>query len=171
MKNFKNRFLIPVVVLLAMASCRKFEEDPFVSFHSVGRRLQGNWKIESYKINGIEHSHDFDSLLTPLTLTDLKLVIGNDDSRMTSGPFYFADPNGNGYIPFGYASYHNYKVIDNNKSIRFIFYHIKIYDLFFLDYYHNLPIDSGAHSDWSIYKLYKNEFHIKRNETDIFFKK
>jgi hypothetical protein len=76
----KSSCALTVGIILGI-ECKKYPADPFISFQSPYARLTGsNWHINSYQINGVEHSHDFDSMLTPRTLTDCNMIFGTYSS-------------------------------------------------------------------------------------------
>lgn len=45
----KHVLLIPIAVLLIVSSCKKGEDDPFLSFKSRDARLRGEWKLTERK--------------------------------------------------------------------------------------------------------------------------
>ena len=100
MKNIVKTLLFCLIVFII--SCHKYPEDPFISFRRPGKRIEGTWNITSYQVNGVEHSHDFDSLLTPKTLTNHAIKFkdgGNYNSQGSadrlSGTYYFQDNDNN----------------------------------------------------------------------------
>ena len=92
--------LIVLVTLIGFISCHKYPDDPFISLKRPFKRIEGTWNITSYQINGVEHSHNFDSLLSPNTLTDcsIKFVNGLHDSNgqtiPSAGTYHFQNKNG-----------------------------------------------------------------------------
>lgn len=90
-----------MVVLVALGSlclsCHKYPEDPFISLRRPAKRIEGTWNITSYQVWGKEHSHDFDSLLSPKTLTDYCINFAPYD-RLDGGEFKFVDKNNNKFF-------------------------------------------------------------------------
>src|SRR6185503_15505590 len=75
MDRLKKIFVTTTVglfVLTSIISCHKYPEDSFISLRKPEYRLMGGsqknstgqWRFFSYKINGTEHSQDFDSFLS-----------------------------------------------------------------------------------------------------------
>src|ERR1700758_2298387 len=97
MDKLKKIFITATVglfVLTSLISCHKYPEDPFISFRQPIKRLQiGYWQFTSYKINGTEHYHDFDSLFAPATLIDCKIGFAGVDYHMedNTGRWVFHD--------------------------------------------------------------------------------
>jgi|GEM_PF-4393840 hypothetical protein len=167
----KQAFKI-IVVLIAVGglclSCHKYPEDPFISFVKPSDRLSGTkdgytWKFTSYKINGVEHSHDFDNILSPRTLTNITLT-------------FFPNPKGEELI----FTINDLNIPGNNWGINKTTNTIG----FSINTNHAGPTDSTAYKfspilgyyqtslvEWKIDELYESTFHISNNGIDIYFEK
>lgn len=170
MKKLKKIFLLLALgslFLPLLNSCHKYPEDPFISLRRPWKRLEGTWKFTSYKINGVEHSHDFDSMLASKTLTDCSI---------TFHPFYnlkgwysLQDNNGNS-IHYIDANLGNY-VFDDDRKWR----NISIAgdtSLFYRTLWKGQQAGFLATaSKWKIMELYSKHLHINTNNIDIYFTK
>ena len=172
--------LISTLVLgsFILASCHKYPEDPFISFRRPGKRIEGTWNITSYQVNGVEHSHDFDSILAPRTLTDCSINFKpyNFINDAANGGYTFVDKNNNalftytnGKDPFNFIDAGGFSttlelgyIMAADDSI--------FYNLFF---YRNKNIIRTPlnYNDWFIKELYGKNMHISKNGIDIYFKK
>ncbi|MFH2095177.1 MAG: hypothetical protein ABIJ16_05710, partial [Bacteroidota bacterium] len=47
-----------LTLTLLLGGCKKYEEGPWISFRKSERRIEQDWKLESFKINDIEHVND-----------------------------------------------------------------------------------------------------------------
>jgi hypothetical protein len=160
--------ILPVLVILSslFVGCHKYPEDPFISFRNPVKRIEGTWNITSYQIYGIEHSQDFDNLLAPNTLTDLKVDFGDPTldppatfyMQSAVGGTYFLD-NNNKTISFMCAG-----LINNGDSTGYKFFKSA---LKLSRFYNNY----GFSPDYTIIELYGKHLHISNNGTDIYFKK
>ncbi len=163
---------VGLLVLTSLISCHKYPEDPFISLRKPEYRLMGGsqknstgrWKFVSYKINGTEHSQDFDSFLSKspnfTTLTRLSILFYRDYDLI------FRIEN------LGDGASGGFEITNNKKVIRFAGgtnSSDTISNLFKLNV---LKFDPNKHfAEWTIVELYKNDFHINNNGTDIYFKK
>ncbi|MCB0431427.1 MAG: hypothetical protein H6585_10310 [Flavobacteriales bacterium] len=66
-----------------LSSCKKFEEGPAFSFRSIKSRLHGEWKIESYSVNGTDQTSTFVSAQG----ANFMLEIEKDGTYRTEGNF------------------------------------------------------------------------------------
>lgn len=53
-------FIILLLTLPFLESCKKYEDGPLISFQSRKKRVANTWKVDNYKINGT----DYTSLVT-----------------------------------------------------------------------------------------------------------
>ena len=66
MKNFTFNLLlfIIIIVVFTMSSCKKGEDDPFISFRSRKARITGEWNLKSgiitIKEQGLEETATYD---------------------------------------------------------------------------------------------------------------
>ena len=151
-------------------SCKKYPEDPFISFRQPYKRLAGTWQITSYQINGVDHSHDFDSLLYPNTLTNCLMFFSNRGPN--SGDYSIADNNGhvlfissgeygvNRDKTIGFDGAYLYSSIEKSTKFYFQFWKLTVRDSF-----------SSNITNWNIRELYSKTLHLSLNGTDIHFKK
>ncbi len=184
--NLKWLFFI-IFVAFIFNSCQKYQGDSFVSLQTPYYRLVGfNWQIVSYQINATEHSHDFDSLLTPETLTDFNLIFGpyysgddytafcnfkdnsgkdlNIHGKGETNDFYwdfqnltFNDNSNNGVINFhGWGQPGNGNMVPVSTD--------NFYNFFFQ------PITTSA-TNWNVIELDQHKLHLHNGKVDIYFKK
>lgn len=59
-------FFLSLILIVSLSSCKKYENGPSLSFRSRTARLENNWKVASYTINGI----DFTTALTSINYTE-----------------------------------------------------------------------------------------------------
>lgn len=181
------KILLILITLIDFVSCHKYPEDPFISFKQPWKRINGTWMITSYQVYGIEHSHDFDSLLKPKTLTDYGINFTYwNDAAQNHGSFEFFDKNGNELfnrvtLGLGYNTFY----FDGVKSIKFDYHNTPpqdttFYNLFFYQRisnpYNRLFVygsgeDYGILYDFTIVELYGKHLHLSRNGIDIYLKK
>ncbi|MHB8260813.1 MAG: hypothetical protein ACYDCN_04790 [Bacteroidia bacterium] len=150
-----------LITLAGFVSCHKYPEDPFISLKNPQDRLSGigsgyTWKITSYQINGVEHSHDFDNFLSPHTLTDITFTFHPLIPREGTQVYSINELNIRGI---------NWSIENNIISLG-------------INYY-GVPIDSVAYkfdryvlkNVGTIIELYGKHLHITNYGTDIYFKK
>ena len=174
MDKLKNIFItatVGLLVLTSLISCHKYPEDSFISLRKPEYRLMGGsqknsigrWRFVSYKINGTEHSQDFDSFLSKspnfTTLTRLSILFYRDYDLIFRVENLGETDGG-------------FEITNNKKVIRFTGGTNSpdtISNLFKLNV---LKFDPNKHfAEWTIKELYKDNFHIQNNNTDIYFKK
>ncbi len=170
------KILIALITLIGFVSCHKYPEDPFISFRRPTKRIEGTWNITSYQVYGVEHSHDFDSLLSPETLTDIGLKFSpySFQGYPINGDFTFVGKNGN--IPFTKNQFTFY----DSQSLTFTYFKRNSTDTIFYNLFffrtNNIPTrntdgyETGTNY-WSIVELYGHNFHISYNGIDIYLKK
>ena len=49
-----KRIILPLLCVLVISSCMKYEDGPCISFRSKDERLQGLWKLTFFTVNGID---------------------------------------------------------------------------------------------------------------------
>jgi len=49
-----KKIVIALLCSIVLVSCKKYEEGPAFSFRSVSNRITGNWKVENFKVNGVD---------------------------------------------------------------------------------------------------------------------
>jgi len=101
--------------MVVFASCHKYPEDPFISFKRPAQRLAGTWQITKYQVWGVDHSHDFDSLLNPNTLTNcsVNFVLYSDHGDGANGAWTFSPLfRQGGLFQFDYSNTSNPRFAD-----------------------------------------------------------
>lgn len=163
---------ITALVILISVSCHKYPEDDFISLKRPYARLTGVkypslgyigiWRITSYKIGGVEHAHDFDTLLPQgTTLTDCTLLLWQGQKGQHWGAFSFRDKNGVDLIPIIPSSNPNRYSFQKKANILF--------SCPARDSLSRAVFYKGG--EWKILELYRKKFHIYQNDVDIYFKK
>ena len=166
MDRIKNIFItatIGLFIVTLLNSCHKYPEDPFISFRAPNDRLKHyEWTITSYQINGTEHIHDFDSILSPRTLKDLTLQFADDGYKKTIYRLYYMD----GFrelITDGEVTFSSVNTIN-----------LFTIDTLFVEKFWNMPrVKPNAQwtqASWGIRELYKKNCHLRRNNIDIYLK-
>ncbi len=61
--------------LIALANCKKFEDDPFISGRTVEARMEGEWKIERLTLKGEDIIPKYNDTIAPKTFGSLKVFI------------------------------------------------------------------------------------------------
>ena len=152
------------VTCFGFVSCHKYPEDPFISLRKPENRIHDiYWQFTSYQIHGVEHSHDFDSILKPHTLTDFKLLLYKDRDA-----FYYS------VTDFGFYEKGIWELSTDNKTFWLDSYSNGYSsDKFYEDIFKPAIIDTNhwAVVNWKIEDLYQKTFHISNNGIDIYFKK
>jgi hypothetical protein len=185
MKRAKLIILILVIGSFVFVSCHKYPEDPFISFRKPPKRIEGKWNITSYQIWGVDHSHNFDSLLKPNTLYNCCINFSpyhNSNGGIdNNGTVTFTDLNNNLLYPAGntgYAvqdGYRAYTVKNDKDSELTLGNNWTSADSTFFSLLVNnekttTPSSSGA--GFHIMELYGKHLHISTNNgIDIYFKK
>ena len=179
MKKVKHILITLVLGSFILASCHKYPEDPFISFRQPGKRIVGTWNITKYQVWGIDHSHDFDSLLRPNTLTDCYINFfpysTGDSYNEGNGVYTFLDKNKNPI--FALKNDGSYYFEDSYKSrlstLVFSFSVTIGSDTTLNKLFFNVGKSSTFpyESKWRIVELYGKQLHISTNGTDIYFKK
>lgn len=67
-KTITIRIVSTLIILVTIQSCKKYPEGPTISLRSKTARVSNIWKVENYKINGL----DFTSLVSGYTETFTK---------------------------------------------------------------------------------------------------
>ena len=176
--------LISTLVLgsFILASCHKYPEDPFISFRRPNKRIEGTWNITKYQVWGIDHSHDFDSILAPKTLTDYCLKFSPFDNALdvAFGTYTFVDKNNNARFTSNTWQGDHYRFEDaGGISTTLYFDYFKgnsdttFYTLFFgiKNIFTRSTSNEFGSDEWDIVELYEKKFHISKNGIDIYFKK
>jgi hypothetical protein len=85
-----KKLLILTSILLAFASCNKYEDGPSVSLLSKKSRLANKWKLETYYLNGQDKTVDYRGLVQSETLEFFKSGSWqyNEVSNWTWAPGY-----------------------------------------------------------------------------------
>jgi len=171
-----KKSLLALALFIALSSlfmgCHKYPEDPFISLKQAGKRLLGTWNITSYKINGVEHSHDFDSLLSPNTLTDCYIFFEAGD-LVGDGEFKFQDKNKQTLFPSGGFNTFSFEGDKNKENTKLFFYPIDSTNVFGHLFFYGQKKTPTYFSDgeWTILELYGENLHITYNGRDVYFKK
>ena len=172
MDKIKNIFItatIGFLITTLLNSCHKYPEDPFLSLRNPKVRLcgrpnkgAGEWLFTSYKINGVDHSHDFDNFIYSPSLTNgVSLLFWSNSSNA----FDVNNTAGNAKGRFGFK--------DNNKTLVFICDLGSIPNPNGIKFLIQvLKVDTLSDvANWTIEELYNNNLHIRNNNVDIYFKK
>ncbi len=181
MKLFLGIICTLIGVVLFCDGCKKYPSDPFISFQSPYARLIGsNWHITSYQINGVEHSHDFDSMLTPRTLTDCNMIFGAySSSSSPHGVVDFKYNDGTSITVDGKSisgsNLFTYTFRDNSSTVL-DFYNTGVnsrtdssfYSLFFKTITFPPPRN---YSYWSVIELFQGKLHLRDGTTDLYCSK
>ena len=59
MKNknaFKLLFIVAMAIMLTLPSCQKYTDGPFISLVSRTERVANTWKVDNYKVNGVDYT-------------------------------------------------------------------------------------------------------------------
>jgi hypothetical protein len=169
MKTLFKTSLILIALGGFCLSCHKYPEDPFISFRRPIKRIEGTWNITKYEVYGVDHSHDFDSLLKTRTLTDCCINFSPYiyNSYPVDGSYTFVDKDGNNILPSG----NNFQFED---ATRLFFGYTMVspdsifYNLFF---YQNINVNRTNNINiYTVIELYGKKLHISRNGIDIYFK-
>ena len=166
MKRFKTIALTLILGSFVLLSCKKYPEDPFISLRKPIDRSTGVWQFTSYQINGVEHSHDFDSLFQkPQTLTDLAISFYLDRDAY----YYFTQ---NGFNTTNIMESGEYGISTDNTTFWIGPVNSSGFpDAFYINVFK--PIITGTKwtpTNWTIVELYGKHFHISNNGIDIYFK-
>jgi hypothetical protein len=170
--KIKNIFVFAIIglfVLMIFNSCHKYPEDTFLSLRNPKVRLCGRpkdggkrWWFTSYKINGIDHNHDFDNFIKVPRLTEGVAIfffsnggtdsfIINNTSTDAKGHFDLRDNNATIIISCSFSSF------QDPFSAKFLTQVLKVDTL-------------SEAAAWTIEELYNNNLHIRNNNVDIYFK-
>ena len=57
-----KKLLALFVIAILVNSCKKYEEGPSLSFRKKEQRVEGNWKVKTYIVNGTDETSVFDSI-------------------------------------------------------------------------------------------------------------
>lgn len=171
-RKLSYKQIVPILIgcfVVLCSGCHKYPKDPFISLREPDKRLESaTWQFTSYQINGVEHSHDFDSLLAPTTLTNCFMIIANNQGSNT----YF----------FSLNSTNLYDVVDNGtwaissdyKTLQLISVsNGTIINEFYIQLFKPVitgPINWG-NPGFTIRELYGKHLHISNNGIDIYFEK
>ncbi len=71
MKNkntFRLLFIVAIAIMLTLPSCQKYADGPLISLVSRTERVANTWKVDNYKVNGV----DYTSLMTDYNETYTK---------------------------------------------------------------------------------------------------
>jgi len=159
MKKVFKIIVVLVALVCLFSSCHKYPEDPFISLRNPINRLMGTkWKFTSYKINGVDHSHDFDGFLSPNTLTDITFSFDKKEEV-----FFISNYNMAG----------QYDINADKKSIWLGLDSQFPGDTVGHDFGTQILHDKngGVKNYWIILELYNKKFHITNNGADIYLEK
>jgi hypothetical protein len=164
------KILLTLIILNSLClSCHKYPKDPFISFRKPDKRLEAStWQFTSYQINGVEHSHDFDSLLAPNTLTNCYLIMV-DNSAIYS--YYISRSSDNLYSLADNGTWH---LSYDNKTIQFYSSANGVnFNNFYVQLFKSTITGSITWTTpaFNIVELYGKHLHISNNGVDIYFKK
>lgn len=164
MRNYKL-YIIAIIVLSIVYSCKRYPEDSKYSFRTVKNRLKGNYRLDAYIVNGIDSVH----YLQPCFDAGLEKIQGakNDgkyyykivieyktmDLRGLDGKGSFSLNGNKSQFSLGYGLYSPNTFSNTYKNILY-------------------PCNScNEEGVWDIMKLTKHEFWIKNmignNEYEI----
>ena|ERR1700758_4096721 len=165
MKKLKKIFLflaLGSLILPLLNSCHKYPEDPFISLKRSQVRLRGTWKVTSYQINGVEHGHDFDTLLSTCTIYECTISFEAGTKSQKWGEPVLRTKSG--FDIFG--GDRQYDLL--SRTLR-----ITANDFSFNIAFWKLPNKAplASYAEWTIEELYNKKMHLKLGNTDIYFKK
>ena len=167
-----GKIMLLVISLASLVSCHKYPGDPFISFRRPFKRLEGSgsgvpWRFSAYQINGADHSHDFDQLLKPNTLSDCILMLtDNEDNQV----YWISADNANRLVMSDYGISSDNKTLFLDADLSAV---TTTYNNFFVQVFKPTQIDSTHWNipHWKIVELYGQNLHISNNGIDIYFKK
>lgn len=79
MKNFKNLFFVLFVTLVALSSCKKYEDGPLISFRSKADRAANEWIVTGYQVNGNNDDANLKSYTAGDTIQLVFIMTRNND--------------------------------------------------------------------------------------------
>ena len=169
MKNLIKILFVLITLSSLCVSCHKYPKDPFISLRQPNKRLEAStWQITSYQINGVEHSHDFDNLIAPATLTDCYLIMVDNGG---SYEYFFSRNSTDLYTTYDNGSWGlNY----DNTTIKFRSGTNGItFNNFYIQLFKATVTGANAWSspEYNIVELYGKHLHISLNGVDMYFKK
>lgn len=162
----KTNFLYLLLFAIILGSCHKYSEDSFISLRKPGNRLNGTWKFIGYRINGVDHNHDFDSVLAPKTLTDCSIKFIKNNNNSNFGLYKIYDNEGREILP---TDYREYSLVDGQPLTIHYIDSVIFYNKLWKG---NKAGSPGAQTSyWGIRELYNKELHLTFSGIDIYFKK
>ena len=173
MKRISKTLITLIILSCLFVSCHKYPKDPFISLRRPVKRLESGsgttWRFTSYQISGVEHSHDFDPILTPNTLTDYALILSDneDDELYTISP---VSVSGNRLVEGSYGISGDNKTLSIQAELAGV---TTSAAKFFVEVFKPTQLDSTHWTfiNWTIVELYGKNLHITNNGIDIYFKK
>lgn len=97
MKNKKTLsllFIIAGFIMLALPSCQKYADGPVISLVSRTERVSNTWKVDNYKVNGV----DYTSLVSDYNETYTKEGTYSYSMGIASGTGTWSFQNGDAEI-------------------------------------------------------------------------
>jgi hypothetical protein len=169
----KNKLLILIIFVLFLG-CKKYSEDPFISMKSPEKRLEGDWQITSYKIDGVESL----ALFLP---TDSFNNLGFNQNSYPPKVSFFRDNKYEGHYnttDYGMGWWYllktqNYDYLNIQLQTLPLYQSINnmTWPPLFFNEKQNL---SNVKSLWLVKRLYKNKLHLIQYNTkkyELEFKK
>ncbi len=163
----KKTILFLTLIAFFFLGCHKYQEDDFISLKRPWKRFTGAWQFTSYKIYGVEHSHDFDSLLKPRSLTDC--CINFNPFYNLQGSWVIKDINGIVVHPADDRLTNYY--FDEDRSFKTVVFGSDTSTFYTQLWKVTVNGSSRMATKWKIIELYSKELHINSNGVDIYFKK
>lgn len=118
------KFLFVFICLLLIGSCRKYPDDPFISILRPAKRIQGDYLLEHYYVNGFDSAttskysfytstrhifvphHSF-ALYEPSLSFWYDVDMGTYVDRISNRSFRFADNHKSLYIPSNFLVFYS----------------------------------------------------------------
>ncbi len=94
-----QKLLLMLVVLFSLTSCKKYEDGPFIDFHSKTERVANSWKISQATDNGNNITSDYNKYDLNLLKNGTASLVANykflgvDYELTTDGTWTFLDDN------------------------------------------------------------------------------
>jgi hypothetical protein len=70
-RNYIFLFFLPLLVYF-LSTCKKYPEDKFISLGSAKVRLDGEWKLEKFEIDGVDVISKYNDSLGSINITDCR---------------------------------------------------------------------------------------------------
>ena len=149
MKNILLKIGILLFTVLLLASCKKYDEGPWISFRSKEKRIIGTWEVQAFYVNGYDSTQFFRKYDSPIFSFERSSIY------ISLADMYRPPENTSKYLG-GYWDF-----IDNKKGVTMSFESHGEQDDADLEYG---PFQGDKDSKWEIKKLKMEAFNL---ETDF----